>query len=178
MKKFIGENIYLRLIEESDIDERYISWYQDNENLKYYSGTKRDYSFESLLDEINKGKISKKLFIYGIFTNLENKCIGNIKIGPIIVEHKISDMIVMIGDADYHGKGYATEAIKVGNKIAFEVYNIRKLYGGMYENNISSIKCYTRAGWYIEGNLKGYYLVDGKSMDRVLVSCLNPKYFD
>jgi RimJ/RimL family protein N-acetyltransferase len=47
----------------------------------------------------------------------------------------------------------------------------------MYENNISSIKCYTRAGWYIEGRLKGYYLVDGKSMDRVLVSCLNPKYF-
>ncbi len=176
--KFNGENIYLRLLDESDIDERYVSWHIKNDNLKYYSGTRRNYSYESIVDELRHARISNKLFIYGIFTIENDLCIGNIKIGPVIEEHQISDMIVMIGDSKYYGRGYAVEAIKVGNQVAFDVYNIRKLYGGMYEDNISSIKSYTKAGWYIEGRLRGYYLVNGKSMDRILVSCLNPKYFN
>ena len=71
----------------------------------------------------------------------------------------------------------AAEAIKLGNQLAFSVYDIRKLYGGMYESNVASIKAYLRAGWLIEGRLKGFYQVDGRNEDRVLVGCFNPKYF-
>jgi len=48
----------------------------------------------------------------------------------------------------------------------------------MFRGNIGSVKAYTRAGWVIEGVLKGQYLVDGKAEDRILVACFNPKYFD
>ena len=47
----------------------------------------------------------------------------------------------------------------------------------MYQSNIPSIKGYTRAGWIIEGRLKSQFLVNGKSEDRILVGCYNPKYF-
>ena len=47
----------------------------------------------------------------------------------------------------------------------------------MYFSNTASIKAYSRAGWLIEGRLKGFYLIDGKNEDQILVGCFNPKYF-
>ena len=47
----------------------------------------------------------------------------------------------------------------------------------MYASNVASIKAYCRAGWLIEGRLKGFYQVEGRNEDRVLVGCFNPKYF-
>ena len=88
-----------------------------------------------------------------------------------------SDLVALIGDRDYLGLGLAKEAIALGNVMAFEQHDIRKLYGGMFAAHIASIKAYTAAGWVIEGSLKGQYLVEGKPMDRVLVACFNPKYF-
>lgn len=75
------------------------------------------------------------------------------------------------------GKGLASEAIKLGNQLAFSVYGIRKLYGGMYVSNVASIKAYIRAGWLIEGRLKGFYQVGERNEDRILVGCFNPQYF-
>jgi hypothetical protein len=47
----------------------------------------------------------------------------------------------------------------------------------MYISNIPSIKAYTKAGWLIEGRLKGQYYVDSKKEDRLLVACFNPSIF-
>ena len=73
-------------------------------------------------------------------------------IKPRIVNwvHKISNMIVFIGDKDYLGKGLAVDAINEGNEKAFNEYNLRKLYGGMYKDNIASVKAYFKTGWVIE----------------------------
>lgn len=176
--RFEGERVYLRQLQESDIDDRYVSWFDDEELVKFYSGTKRKFTREFLAEDLQRGIETGMYYIYGIFDKTNDRCIGNIKIGPMVKDHKISDLIVIIGDRDYHGKGLAVEGIQVGNRVAFEKYDIRKLFGGMYENNISSIKAYTRAGWVIEGRLKGHYWVDGKPMDRILVACFNPKYFN
>ena len=88
-----------------------------------------------------------------------------------------SDLVVLIGNHAYHGQGIASEAISVGNSIAFNKFSIRKLFGGMHESNIASIKAYTRADWVIEGKLKGHYMVDGKVENRVLVACFNKELF-
>ncbi len=45
------------------------------------------------------------------------------------------------------------------------------------ENNFGSIKAYCRAGWIIEGVIRGRYLVDNEPMDQILVSCNNPLFF-
>ncbi|MCX7729345.1 MAG: GNAT family N-acetyltransferase, partial [Bacteroidia bacterium] len=71
-----------------------------------------------------------------------------------------------------------TEAIKLGNQLSFEKYDIRKLHGQIYADNIGSIKAYCKAGWIIEGVIKGRYLKNGHPMDQILVSYNNPKYFN
>ena len=177
MKAFKGERIYLRKIEITDITDRVMDWFEDKQLMEFYTNSKNSITRESLIQSIKSGEEKGNLYTFGIFTNEDDTFIGTIKLGPINFAHRISDLVILIGDRNYLGKGLAVEAIKVGNELAFEEFDIRKLYGGMYESNIPSIKAYTRAGWIIEGNLKGFYLRDGKNEDRVLVSCFNPKYF-
>jgi len=145
--------------------------------MKFYSNSKNKITKEILINSILQGKENGNVFTYGIFDIETSKLIGTIKVGPINHAHKISDLVALIGDRDYLGKGLAVEAIKLGNELSFKEFNIRKLFGGMYESNIASIKAYTRAGWIIEGRLKGHYYVDGKNEDRILVGCFNPDYF-
>ncbi|MGJ8661941.1 MAG: GNAT family N-acetyltransferase, partial [Bacteroidota bacterium] len=125
----------------------------------------------------NKGRETKQFYMYAVCLTESGKHIGNLKVGPIDYKNMNSDLVTVIWDRNEWGKGLATEAIKLGNKIAFEEYNIRKLTGGMYSSNVGSIKAYTKAGWIIEGTLQNQYVLNGKLEDRVMVSCFNPCYF-
>lgn len=177
MKTFKGERIYLRKIKINDITDRVMDWFDDKELMEFYTSSKNKITKESLIQSLKNGEEKGNLYTYGIFTNDEDTLIGTIKLGPINFNHRISDLVILLGDRNYLGKGLAVEAIKVGNDLAFEEFDIRKLFGGMYESNVPSIKAYTRAGWLIEGNLKGFYFHKGKNEDRILVGCFNPKYF-
>lgn len=160
-----------------DIDDEYLSWFENKDgHLDYFTGSGRKFTREVIVDDFNKGLKSGQWFYYLIESEGGEK-IGNVKIGPIDLKNKTSDLVCLVGNRKYLGKGIASKAIKITSDIAFEKHDIRRLHGGMYEGNIASIKAYTKAGWNIEGRLKGYYLVTGGSEDRICVSCLNPKYF-
>lgn len=177
MKVFKGERIFLRKIKESDLTDRVMEWFKDEELMKFYTNSRRIISKDLLIESIRKGEDKGDLFTFGIFSNESESLIGTIKLGPINFSHRISDLVILIGDRKYLGKGLACEAIQLGNSLAFQEFDIRKLYGGMYESNIPSIKAYTKAGWLIEGRLSGFYLFNDKNEDRILVACFNPKYF-
>ena len=177
MSTMAGKRIFLREMTEDDVDARYVSFFQDRERLKYFSGSKRVFTRDALIEDLKAGRAAGTHHIFGIFLNDGGLCIGSVKIGPIIADHKISDLVTLVGDPSCHGKGFAAEAIELAIKIAFEVYDLRKLVTGMYEDNIASIKAYTKAGFVVEGRLKGHYFVEGRAVDRILVGCYNPKYF-
>lgn len=177
MEIYKGERLYLKEIVISDITDEVMAWFDDEELMRFYTSSKNKITKDKLLSSIEEGKSAGNLFTYGIFTNDTDTLIGTIKLGPIHFVHKTSDLVALIGDRNYLGKGLSVDAISLGNKLAFEKFDLRKLYGGMYESNIASIKAYTRAGWLVEGRLKGFYEVDGKNEDRILVGCFNPKYF-
>jgi [ribosomal protein S5]-alanine N-acetyltransferase len=177
IKTYIGENLYLKEIMHQDITDRVIAWFDDQELMKFYTNSKNKITKEILLQSIADGKKTGTVLTFGIFSKIENILIGTIKLGPINFNHRTSDLVALIGDRNFLGKGLSVEAIKLGNQLAFNEFDMRKLYGGMYESNIPSIKAYRRAGWMIEGRLKGQFLNEGKNEDRILVGCFNPKYF-
>lgn len=167
-RRVTGTRLYLRRLDPLDISPRYVSWFQDKDWLRYYAGT----PWEPTKNALRAQLAQDNLFIYGIFPLGQlDFCIGTVRIGPVHPIHGTSDLVAMIGDPSYRGKGLASEAIRLGNRLAFEAHGVRKLAGGMFAANEASIRAYLRAGWFIEGRLKDHYLVDGEPMDRVLVAC-------
>lgn len=76
--------------------------------------------------------------------------IGNIKLGPINLFHRTSEISYFIGEKHLWGKGYASMAIKKIIKLA-RIKKIRKLKAGFYAMNRASKKVLKRNGFKIEG---------------------------
>ena len=169
-------NIYLRVLSAVDVTDDYVGWFSDSVVHEFLDS--KNISKQDAIDYIELGIAENHYYVYGIFDESNQKHIGNLKVGPIDRNHGTSDLVTVIGDRNYWGKGLATKAIKLGNIIAFETHDIRKLSGGIAENNVGSIKAYTRAGWIVEAIMKGHHLINGMPQDRVVVSCFNPKYFE
>jgi RimJ/RimL family protein N-acetyltransferase len=177
MKVNSAMEIKLRLIRDSDFDDEYLSWYtNDDGHLKYFSGSGKVFDRESLIEDYREGLKSKRWFYY-IIESGDSDRIGTVKIGPIDLRNRTSDLVCLIGNRKYLGKGLATTAISEANRIAFDRHGIRRLHSGMYASNIAAIKAYTRAGWFVEATFTGFYLLDGQAIDRVCVACLNPTFF-
>lgn len=169
--------ILLRPLQERDIDDDYLAWFRNEDgHLDYFTGSGRIFTKEMILEDFHKG-ISEKRWFYYLIESEEGIKIGNVKIGPIDTKNKTSDLVCLVGNRDFLGKGIASRAIAIANSIAFEKYDIRRLHGGMFEGNVASIKAYTKAGWFVEARMRGYYWINGKSEDRICVACLNPRYF-
>lgn len=171
------ERLHVKLMTTDLIDDNILSWFKDEELMKYYTNSKQEITKNKLVKSIQEGRDTGTIYNYLIYFSKDERPIGILKIGPINKAHRISDLVTLIGDRRYMGKGIGTEAITLGNRVAFEKYDLRKLFGGMYANNIASVKAYTRASWVVEGVLRGHYLENNKNEDRVLVGCFNPKYF-
>jgi [ribosomal protein S5]-alanine N-acetyltransferase len=170
--------LYIRELTHEDVTERYLEWFKNNDVTSFLEVDGKKLTKKDVTDYIDLGNTSGTYKMYAICLTENDQHIGNLKIGPINFKHRIADLVCVIGDQSYWGKGLATEAIRIGNETAFEKYDIRKLHGQIYADNVGSIKAYCKAGWIIEGVIKGRYLVNDQPMDQVLVSCNNPKYFN
>ncbi|WP_090139146.1 GNAT family N-acetyltransferase [Limnohabitans sp. DM1] len=173
----MNTEITLRPVQLNDIDDEYCSWYVNSDgHLNYFTGSGRTFSRELLVKDFKEGIESQRWYYHCILNEAGQK-IGNVKIGPFDLRNKTSDLVCLIGNRTYLGKGLASQAIMLANQVAFNHYDIRRLQGGMYASNISSIKAYTKAGWFIEATMKGFYWVNDQPEDRICVACLNPRYF-
>ena len=177
MERIVGEHLYLKEIQIEELTDSVMAWFADKDLMKFYTNSQKIITKDSLIVSIEKGKAEGNVYTYGIYSIQGDILIGTVKLGPINKVHKTSDLATLIGNRDFLGKGLAPEAIKLGNQLAFNAFDLRRLATSMYLSNIASIKAYMRAGWLIEGRLKGYYHIDGKNEDQILAGCFNPKYF-
>lgn len=171
----VRSRVRLRPLEDADITSGYISWFTDSIVTEYLDSS--GFTRADAIAYMHEGHDTGTYYMYAVVDEATGLHIGNVKIGPISRAHGTSDLVTVIGRRDFWGKGYATDAIRAGNSIAFQKYGIRKLSGGIAEGNEGSVKAYTRAGWVIEGRLKGHHLINGVPKDRIIVSCFNPACF-
>ncbi|NHA15463.1 GNAT family N-acetyltransferase [Thioalkalivibrio sp. XN279] len=178
-------DIRLRPVTREDIDDEYVGWYRnDDGHLDYFTGSGRTFDRDTLVQDFAAGLESGRWFYYLIETGegegereRERERVGTLKIGPIDTRNKTADLVALVGNRKFLGQGLATKAIALGNRLAFEKYDIRRLQSGIFATNIPAIKAYTRAGWVVEATFSGFYLRDGEPVDRVCVACFNPRYF-
>jgi RimJ/RimL family protein N-acetyltransferase len=168
-----ANGVCLRPMRESDIDERYLSWFRDSEVTKYLES--RHITADDALEFLRWGHQTQKRFIYAICLADSGLHIGNVKIGDIRTKSMVSDLVTVIGDRQVWGKGYAATAIRLAIGLAFDTHGIRKLSAGIYSNNVGSLKAYTRAGFLVEAVLHAHDIGPDGMNDRIVIACFNPR---
>ncbi len=84
---------------------------------------------------------------------------------------------IIIGKPALRGKGYGQSAIKDVLRLAFEQYNLHKVWLVVFEENARSRHVYTKCGFREEGILRDEYFHQGKYHNMVRMSILDREYF-
>ena len=143
----VDKNILLKIIDESDITDKYVSWLNNNEVMQYTEQRFKAHTKETTLKFVKEKLNSKFDLLFGIF--FKNNHIGNIKLGPINWDSLEASISFFIGEKLFWGKGITTNVIKKLTEYGFNKLNIKKIKAGYYEENIASSKIFKKCGFKI-----------------------------
>src|SRR3990167_7481149 len=123
--------------------------------------------FESMLTKRND------LVIFVIENLATHQAIGTCQLLNINWRHRSAELQIRIGDAQYHGRGFGTEAVKLLTHFGFSDLNLHRIYLNVFANNIRAIKSYEKCGFVTEALLKEAAFIDGSWVDVIGMSKLN-----
>ncbi len=101
------------------------------------------------------------------------KYIGGCGIQNVNWLARVATVGIMIGDKEYWGKGYGTDAMMVLTNFIFQDMNIHKIRLSTFSFNVRAKKCYEKCGFEVEGTLKDEIFKDGKYYDEIIMSVFN-----
>lgn len=79
---------------------------------------------------------------------------------------------ITIGNRNYWGEGYGTEAIRLLVKYLFERLNLRRIQLDTWSGNERALKAYSKCGFKTEGTLRENEFVRGKYYDTIIMGLL------
>ena len=161
----IGEKLYLRGFERSDLEGEYFDWLNDREVTKFLDSGVFPNTVEKMEEYYRNIALSPNNAMLAIIDKESEKHIGNIKLGPINWVTRITPLGIMIGNKEFWGKGYGTEAIRLVLDYAFIRLNLYKVTAGVASINEGSVKAFEKAGFEIEGQAKSQFFLDGEYYD-------------
>ncbi|HEU5015499.1 MAG TPA: GNAT family protein [Roseiflexaceae bacterium] len=81
-----------------------------------------------------------------------------------------------IGEPEYRGKGYGSDALRLILNYAFNELNLYRVGLDVISYNTAAIRAYERAGFQHEGAMRGAVLRDGVRSDRMIMGILRDEW--
>ncbi len=172
----VGEKLYLRLLEESDIGEEYLKWLNDYEVTRYLEAGKFPSTPQALHKYLEHFQNCKTDLVFAIIDRKTDQHIGNVTLNHINWIHGTADTGLMIGRKEFWGKGYAFEAWSLLMEYAFQRLGLRKIVAGAVADNIASIVTLEKLGFKVEGTLRREFFVDGEYYDAVRLGLFRDEF--
>lgn len=98
---------------------------------------------------------------------VDGEKIGQINYNEIDQEKKKVELDIIIGEKEFMGKGYGTDALKTMIKYLFDNFNINKIWIEARANNPRAVRAYEKAGFQKEGLLHQDDCFDGEFVERI-----------
>lgn len=173
----VGERVRLRAISRKDLPD-FVTWLNDpevGENITIYyplSNEQEEKWFAEMLTHIVEEHP------LGIEARDQDdwKLIGNIGFINIDQHERSAEIGIFIGEKDYWGKGYGTEAMRLMVAYGFQNLNLNRIFLRVYETNQRGIHCYEKAGFQQEGRLRQAHFHKGMYIDVLMMSILKDEW--
>ena len=81
---------------------------------------------------------------------------------------------ITLGDKNYWGRGYGTEATRLAVDYAFTMRNVRKVHLNVLANNPRAMAAYSKVGFVEEGRRREHVWSGGAYVDLVLMGIFRP----
>ena len=175
MVKLIGKQIYLRALEQEDLD--FLYELENNTDVWEVSGTIAPYSKSVLqlyLDNAHRDIFDVKQLRL-VISDLQDKAIGLIDIFDFEPNHKRAGIGIIILDTERRNKGIGAESITLLNNYVFDVLGLRQIYANILEENLASMHLFKKLGFVEVGIKKDWVRVKNTFKNEVLLQKINKK---
>jgi RimJ/RimL family protein N-acetyltransferase len=169
-----GSKVYLRPFENSD-KEAYKRWRADADPM-----ATAEFSFRAPLSDAEvdayfgdrPAQQGKSTYQFIICTLDDEKPIGNVMLFDIDTRRGGAELGIVIGEADYRGKGFGTDACNAIVDFAFGEMRLERVHLTSRVDNPAAEAAYERCGFSKEGIQRHSVYARGKFIDAVAMSIL------
>jgi RimJ/RimL family protein N-acetyltransferase len=176
---FSGQLVNLRAFTDDDIKPS-VSFINDTEiilNLDDDAPMPQSYETQKAwFEEMRKEKKKYGDFFWAIDTK-DGKFIGGCGVNHMDRKNRVARVGIFIGDREYLGKGYGTDAMKVLLEFLFEEYNANKVKLSVFDYNKRAIRSYEKCGFQTEAIQREAVFRYGKYQDMRCMAILKEEYF-
>lgn len=156
-------NFIIRSMEPEDVDDRFVSWFAD-ENYMHRMGSNTRRSRDEVVRHINRMNNSRD-FLLGIFAR-DTALVG----GWFRVYHEVAirraKLNILIGEKLNRGRRNIGEMNLAIHDFMFDDLRVRKVFTTVYGHNIHSRRLLERSGYQVEGQLRQHGVTeDGAWVD-------------
>jgi RimJ/RimL family protein N-acetyltransferase len=169
----VGETIYLRPLDESDLNATYQSWFNDAEVCTFNEHHRFPMHVEDLRGYFDTTVRSKNHLILAIADKATDTHIGNISLQNIDWVNRSAEFAIIVGDKAHWGKGVATQAGKRIIDHGFSALNLHRIHCGTSADNVPMQKLAAVLGFVQEGVQRDAMWKDGKYRDVVTFGILS-----
>jgi RimJ/RimL family protein N-acetyltransferase len=177
--KDIYRGSLVRLCGESPevLAKAFIQWDRDTEQHRLADGDPAQLWSEKKIKEfIEKDRDKSQAFRFAIRALAEDKLIGGIGLWVNSWTHADTWLGISIGERDYWGKGYGSEAVALAVQYAFIELNLRRVTLGLHAYNPRALKAYEKVGFKMEGRVRGEGQRDGVRFDCFYMGILRDEW--
>jgi RimJ/RimL family protein N-acetyltransferase len=114
---------------------------------------------------------------FSVRTLTDDKLIGNVSLWVNSWAHSEAWVGIVIGEREYWGKGYGTDAMHLIVQYGFMEANLRRISLALHSYNLRALKSYEKVGFIIEGTLRGEILREGRRTDTFFMGILREEWF-
>ena len=173
---FRGELV--RLVAPSERDAPVLArWSEDADYLRSVdSDYARPLSVEEATLRLKPEGAHPNKVEFHIRTLADDSLIGFVALHSIEWNNSAGLLAVGIGEPQYRGKGYGTDALRLILRYAFRELNLFRIGLDVIATNARAIHTYERLGFQHEGRMRGAVLRDGLRADRILMGILRDEW--
>ena len=141
------DRFFLIEIALSNINNNYLSWFQDSVTRKEITAQYSSNDLTKLRGYVAEKLLCKDCLFFGIFDKSSNEHVGNIKYDPINLINHSAVMGILVGNPLYRGIGLAGEVMHAMEELLKHYLDINKIILGVSLENEIAIKAYQKHGF-------------------------------
>ena len=172
-----GELIRLTAMDPESDAEAQSRWSHDD-LYDRLSTTESAYPWhpKRIRDELEKHAGTSQAYEFAIRTLDGDRFIGTVELDGILWQHGDCFVGIGIGERDFWGKGYGSDAMNEILRYAFEELNLHRVSLTVFEYNERAIRSYVKVGFKQEGRSRQWLLRDGQTSDVIFMGILRSEW--
>lgn len=180
MKKIVkfyeGEKIFLRPVEEEDIELFYFG--RNNPDVRETLFLFFPMTYEQVKNELQSLFTTKDNLTFTIVEKETNIPVGQTSFVRIDYVSRMATFFLAIWDPEHWSRGYGTEATKLMVDYGFEILNLNRIQLHVAVENKNAIRAYEKCGFKIEGTLREAMYHHNKYCDFHLMAILRSEFYE